>query len=73
GARFSAAYGCCILALSGRQRRLPAGWQGGNRLAIHATPTGRPESSIGCITLADRPMRRLMRLVGPGTTVTIRR
>src|SRR5262249_12495713 len=30
GARFSAVYGCCILALSGHQTNLPPGWTGGN-------------------------------------------
>ena len=30
-------YGCCVLALSGHQTRLPASWPGGDRLAIHAT------------------------------------
>src|SRR5215211_2390678 len=28
-------YGCCILALSGRQTHLSPGWNGGDRLAIH--------------------------------------
>jgi lipoprotein-anchoring transpeptidase ErfK/SrfK len=72
GARFSAAYGCCILALNGRQDELPAGWGGGDRLAIHGTPTGTPESSIGCVTLADRAMHELMGLVRRGTVVKIR-
>src|SRR5688572_8835282 len=37
GARYGSYYGCCILALNGEQPNLPAGWQGGNRLAIHGT------------------------------------
>lgn len=73
GARFSPVYGCCILALSGRQKRLPDGWRGGNRLAIHGTASGEAEPSIGCITLAEGHMRRLVDLVGRGSVVTIRR
>lgn len=37
--------GCCIVVLSGTQPRLPAGWRGGDRLAIH----GQPSSSAGPI------------------------
>src|SRR5712692_5511769 len=37
GSSYSPAYGCCILALSVRQTRLPAGWSGGDRIAIHGT------------------------------------
>src|SRR4051812_40157547 len=31
-------YGCCAVALTGRQRNLPAGWSSSDRLAIHGTP-----------------------------------
>ena len=34
-------YGCCVLALTGHQTKLPPGWPGGDRLAVHAT--ARPE------------------------------
>src|SRR5213076_854851 len=34
GTDFGAYYGCCILALSGRQPNLPEGWSGGDRLEI---------------------------------------
>lgn len=66
-------YGCCALALSGRQPRLPPGWIGGNRLAIHGThgAVGRAESS-GCIRATDRTMRLLFRLVPLGTPVFVR-
>ena len=37
GSAYSAAYGCCILALSATQPNLPVGWTGGNRIAIHGT------------------------------------
>src|SRR5213076_3525309 len=40
GPAYSAYYGCCILALSATQPNLPAGWSGGNRIAIHGGPTG---------------------------------
>ena len=30
-------YGCCALALTGRQPNVPQGWTGGDRLAIHGT------------------------------------
>ena len=30
-------YGCCALALTGHQPDLPAGWPGGDRIAIHST------------------------------------
>ena len=39
GPAYSAYYGCCILALSATQPNLPAGWTGGNRVAIHGTPS----------------------------------
>src|SRR4029453_14073460 len=39
GPNFGDHYGCCILAISGRQTRLPAGWQGGDLLAIHGGPS----------------------------------
>ena len=44
GYRYSAAYGCCIVALSAHQPNLPSGWTGGDRIAIHRTNV---PSSIG--------------------------
>src|ERR687895_698894 len=45
-------YGCCVIALSGRQPRIPPGWTGGARLALHGTADtsalGRAVS-IGCL------------------------
>jgi len=71
GSAFSAAaYGCCILALSGHQHDLPAGWRGGDRLAIHGGPAGA--SSAGCLHAAERDLRWLMRRLPTGTLVTIR-
>jgi L,D-transpeptidase catalytic domain len=74
GARYSSAYGCCILALSGTQPNLPPGWTGGNRLAIHGTPdqgsVGGRESA-GCLHARDGDLRRLMTAVPLGTPVRI--
>ncbi len=75
GSRYSASYGCCILALSGHQPHLPAGWTGGDRLAIHGTAGGEPigsASSAGCLHASDRDLERLMREVPLGAPVTIR-
>ncbi|HTT96071.1 MAG TPA: L,D-transpeptidase [Solirubrobacterales bacterium] len=66
-------YGCCALALSGHQyAELPAGWIGGNRLAIHGTPgaVGGAES-LGCIRATDETMRYLFARVPLGTPVFI--
>jgi hypothetical protein len=65
-------YGCCALAISGRQTHLPEGWIGGNRLAIHGTPgpVGGAESH-GCIRATDATMRKLFRDVPLGTPVFI--
>jgi L,D-transpeptidase catalytic domain len=75
GAAYSAAYGCCILALSATQPNLPAGWAGGNRIAIHGTLSagdfGRAVSA-GCVHARDADLRYLMRTVPLGTPVVIR-
>ena len=71
----SSPYGCCALALSGHQTKLIAGWPGGDRLAIHATPNvetvGRA-ASLGCMRARTRDVRRLMRTVPVGTPVFVR-
>jgi len=75
GARFSPSYGCCILALSATQPHLPAGWGGGNRIAIHGVAPGMPlgtNSSAGCVHVADADLRWLYAHVPAGTPVTIR-
>ena len=75
GARYGGVYGCCILALSGRQPNLPAGWRGGDRLAIHgsanAATIGRA-ASAGCLHAATQSLRYLMEALPLGTPVTIR-
>jgi lipoprotein-anchoring transpeptidase ErfK/SrfK len=74
GGNYGPYYGCCILALSGHQPNLPAGWRGGNRLAIHGTNApasiGQP-SSAGCLRAADHDLHVLMRRVPLGTPVFI--
>jgi hypothetical protein len=75
GGAYSAAYGCCILSLSATQPNLPAGWTGGNRIAIHGTLSvsdfGRAVSA-GCVHASDFDLRYLMRTVPLGTPVVIR-
>jgi lipoprotein-anchoring transpeptidase ErfK/SrfK len=75
GAPYGGAYGCCVLALSGHQRHLPAGWSGGDRLAIHATgrPTPGEGGSAGCVVASNSSLRYLMRRIPVGTLITIRR
>jgi lipoprotein-anchoring transpeptidase ErfK/SrfK len=69
-------YGCCVLALTARQPKIPQGWGGGDRVAIHATPDvasiGKAVSH-GCLRASDRALRRLMARIRLGTPVTIHR
>jgi len=75
GAAYAAYYGCCILALSATQPNLPAGWSGGDRVAIHGTPSSSDFGhavSAGCLHARDADLRYLMRMVALGTPVVIR-
>jgi lipoprotein-anchoring transpeptidase ErfK/SrfK len=74
GPRFGTYYGCCILALSGRQPNLPKGWSGGDRLAIHGTPVADYGQAVtnGCLHLPDEVLQFLMMDVPLGTPVRIR-
>jgi hypothetical protein len=66
-------YGCCVLALSGHQNRLPSGWIGGNRIAIHGTPGAiGGADSHGCLRASDPDMIKLFTRVPLGTPVFIR-
>ena len=67
-------YGCCILALSGRQPHLRPGWAGGDRIAIHGSAAGRAgeAASAGCLRARDRDLRALMEVVLLGSPVVIR-
>jgi hypothetical protein len=75
GYRYSSAYGCCIVALSAHQPNLPAGWRGGDRIAIHGTNNpasiGVP-SSAGCPHASYADMQALMRRVPLGAPVFVR-
>jgi len=64
-------YGCCVLALSGRQTHLPRGWSGGDRLAIHAGRGVGGSVSAGCLRAAEGDMRYLMSRLPLGTQVVI--
>jgi hypothetical protein len=75
GHSFGSYYGCCVLALNGHQPKLPAGWSGGDRLAIHGTNspgTIGAAASAGCLRAADADLQVLMRRVPLGTPVFIR-
>jgi len=75
GRAFGPYYGCCIIALSAHQTRVPAGWPGGDRIAIHGTnapSTIGARASAGCAHARDADLRILMRLVPLGAPVFIR-
>ena len=69
------AYGCCALALTGRQPNVPQGWTGGDRIAIHGTSNtasiGTPASG-GCMRAGDEDIRWLMARLSLGTPVRIK-
>ena len=74
--RTDSPYGCCAIALTGHQTDLPAGWPGGDRLAIHATPQAETigeAASLGCLRAPTRGIRALMRRLALGTPVFVRR
>jgi hypothetical protein len=75
GSRYGPYYGCCILALSAHQPNLPAGWRGGDRIAIHGTTDPRSIGaavSAGCAHARDTDLRVLFRLVRLGAPVIVR-
>ena len=68
-------FGSFAFGLSGIQTNLPAGWSGGDQLAIHGTQD--PSSigtaaSAGCLRVSERALDRLKPLLQLGTPVTIR-
>ena len=68
-------YGCCVLALTGHQVNLPAGWPGGDRLAVHATQdlTSVGEAaSLGCLRSHPRQARWLIETIPLGAPIFIR-
>jgi lipoprotein-anchoring transpeptidase ErfK/SrfK len=75
GPAYGPYYGCCIVALSAHQPNLPAGWQGGDRIAVHGTNDPGSigvASSAGCPHASDSDLRVLMRRVPLGTPVFVR-
>jgi lipoprotein-anchoring transpeptidase ErfK/SrfK len=64
-------YGCCTLALSGRQTHLPPDWSGGDRLAIHAGGGIGASVSAGCLRAGEADMRYMMARLPLGTQVVI--
>jgi lipoprotein-anchoring transpeptidase ErfK/SrfK len=64
-------YGCCIVALSGRQTHIPAGWSGGDRLAIHVGAGVGEAVSAGCLRAGERDVRYLLAAIPLGTQVII--
>jgi L,D-transpeptidase-like protein len=71
----SSPYGCCVLALTGHQTRLPASWPGGDRLAVHATrelsTLGKP-ASLGCMRVTSAQARWLIRTIPLGAPMFVR-
>lgn len=67
-------YGCCALALTAHQPHIPQGWGGGDRIAIHATPSpetiGQPVSH-GCLRASTTVMKRLVYEIPLGSRVRI--
>lgn len=74
GLRFDASpfYGCCAMVTSGHQPKLPIGWLGGDRIAIHGTPgpVGGADSH-GCLRAGAATMHALMSQVPLGTPLFV--
>lgn len=72
---YGGTYGCCIVALSGHQPKLPPGWPGGDRLALHGTrasgSVGRA-ASTGCLRARDHNLRAVVARLPLGAPVFIR-
>lgn len=64
-------YGCCIVALSGRQPNMPRGWFGGDRLAIHVGSGVGAAVSAGCLRASESDVRYLLETIPLGTQVVI--
>jgi hypothetical protein len=68
-------YGCCVLALTGHQTRLPRDWPGGDRLAVHATNDTSgigKRVSLGCMRVDSASARWLIQTIPLGAPLTIR-
>jgi lipoprotein-anchoring transpeptidase ErfK/SrfK len=67
--------GSFAFGISGIQPRLPAGWSGGDQLAIHGTnnPSSIGRSvSAGCVRVSEATLDRLRTLLRYGTPVIVR-
>jgi hypothetical protein len=73
--RAGSPYGCCVLALTGHQTKLPPGWPGGDRLAVHATANlaglGK-QVSLGCMRSDPKDASWMLKHIPLGTPVFIR-
>jgi lipoprotein-anchoring transpeptidase ErfK/SrfK len=68
------AYGSFAFGISGIQPRLPAGWGGGDQLAIHGTNapwTIGTDASAGCLRASEATLAKLKPLLQLGTPVVI--
>ena len=68
-------YGCCVLAVTGHQTRLPAGWPGGDRLAVHATnelSSLGQAASLGCLRVTSAQARWLIRTMPLGAPLFVK-
>jgi lipoprotein-anchoring transpeptidase ErfK/SrfK len=66
--------GSFAFGISGIQPRLPAGWVGGNQLAIHGTnqpSTIGTGASAGCVRVSERSLDLLLPMLQLGTPVVI--
>jgi hypothetical protein len=66
--------GSFAFGISGIQPRLPAGWSGGNQLAIHGTnnPSSIGRSvSAGCVRVSETTLDKLIPLLVYGTPVIV--
>jgi hypothetical protein len=65
-------YGCCVLPITATQPNLPAGWTGGNRMALHGGEVGQAIST-GCVHNPEADLRALIEAAPLGTPVDIHR
>jgi hypothetical protein len=68
--------GTFAFGISGIQPHLPAGWSGGNQLAIHGTSDPSSigtRASAGCMRVSERTLDRLKPLLRLGTPVIVER
>jgi lipoprotein-anchoring transpeptidase ErfK/SrfK len=66
-------YGCCALALSAHQPNLPAGWTGGDQIAIHGSPDNSVGGAIsdGCLHATSDDLEALIAKLPLGAPVVI--